>query len=354
MSSSTHAIQSAGPTSHQPLSTLVEEIRKESRIIAYHRSIPLPQGGLTLAVLALGNLLAVMIPGQSIAIHIIFGILPLPLFMAILVKFLVHPAVILTKDMSNPVVAPVSATILMSLMQYASYIAPIGGIFKTLAVALWYFAVSCNIVLMVHVASRFVIKNRSLAKVFPTWFVGFVGIVVASATSQPVGQQAFGLIIFWCGFVLYAFTFVAVTARMLTIPLAPATRPTIAIYAAPMSLSIAGYTAAEAHPNALFVLIMVIAAQLLFAFVLTQMPGLLRLPFAPSYAAMTFPFVITATALLKALVLFQSAGWKVPAWLFTAQKLETLLAAVIVCYVFVLFLKFGIKQWRKTSDSLLA
>ncbi|MFT8857839.1 TDT family transporter, partial [Bifidobacterium aquikefiri] len=349
MSISQRSMQTAGLASRNPLTVLSEEIRKESRIVAYHRGIPLPKGGMTLAVLALGNLLAGMFPSQAIALHIIFGILPLPLFMTIITKFFLHPGVVLAEDMSNPVVAPVSATILMSLMQYASYIAPAGGILKTLAVALWYFAVSCNIVLMAHIASRFIVKHFDLANVFPTWFVGFVGIVVASATSQPVEQQAFGLIIFWCGFVFYAVTFVVVTLRMAKIPVAQAARPTIAIYAAPMSLSIAGYTTAETHPNPVFVLIMVICAQLLFAFVLTQMPALLHLPFAPSYAAMTFPFVITATALLKSLSLFRGVGWLVPTWLFTVQKVETVVAAIVVFYVFALFIKFGIEQWRKTD-----
>lgn len=339
------------PTQHR-LETLPERIRKESRIAAFHRSVPLPKGGLTLAVLALGNLLGGMFSGQSVPIHIVFGLLPLPLFATIIVKFLMHPGVVLSEDMSNPVVAPVSATILMSLMQYASCIAPIGGIWGILAVALWYFAVSCNVVLMVHVASRFVVKHFDLANVFPTWFVGFVGIVVASATSAPVGQQPFGLLIFWCGFVLYALTFVAVTMRMFKISLPQAARPTVAIYAAPMSLSIAGYTTAEPHPNVTLVLVMLICAQLLFAFVLIQMPALLRLPFAPSYAAMTFPFVITATAMLKALTLFRGIGWPVPAWLFVVQKAETALAAIVVFYVFYLFITFELAQWRRTAPAL--
>ncbi|MGO1345685.1 MAG: TDT family transporter [Bifidobacterium psychraerophilum] len=324
----------------------------ESRMVSYHRSVPLPKGGLTLGVLALGALLGTLFPTASAWIHLLFALLALPFFVTIIAKCLIHPAIVLSEDMSNPVVAPVSATVLMSLMQYASYLAPLGTGAHMIAVALWYFAVSCNIVLMVHITSRFVIRAFTLSNVYPTWFVGFVGIVVASSTSQAVGQQPFGLLIFWCGFVLYALTFVVVTLRMFRLELPEAAKPSFCIYAAPMSLSIAGYTTAASNPNTMLVLVMLVCAQLLFVMVLLHLPKLLRTPFVPSYAAMTFPFVITATALYKALTLFRSAGWAVPSWLFVLQGVETVFAAVMVLYVLSLFAGYAARQWRNSGEAL--
>lgn len=344
-----HNIQTTDTMDPNTLAAAYATPRSESHIVAYHRDIPLPKGGLTLAILALGNLLANMFSSQTLVIHVVCGLVALPVFATIIIKFLLHPSVVLAKDMANPMIAPVSATIVMSLMQYASYLAAGKGITHTLAIALWYFAVSCNIVLMVHITSRFVVKQFRLAQVFPTWFVGFVGIVVASVTSQSVGQQRFGLLIFWCGFALYLPTFIVVTVRMLRIPLAQSARPSICIYAAPMSLCIAGYTTAETHPHAMLVLCMLICAQLLFAFVLIELPILVRLPFSPSFAAMTFPLVITATALMKALTLFRRVGWEVPSWLYLVQDVETLLATLIVSYVFVLFIRFGLASWRQST-----
>jgi exfoliative toxin A/B len=321
----------------------------ESRLRSYHRSVPLPKGGLTLGILALGALLGMMFPDDANWLHVLFALLSLPFFSTIVIKCLIHPSIVLGEDMSNPMVAPVSATVLMSMMQYASYLAPLPGTWHVLAVALWYFAVSCNIILMVHITSRFVIRRFELSAVYPTWFVGFVGIVVASVTSQSLGQQALGLLIFWCGLLLYGLSFIVVTMRMLRMPLPQAARPSFCIYAAPMSLCIAGYTTAESRPNVYMVLVMVICAQLLFAVVLTQMPRLLHIPFAPSYAAMTFPFVITATALLKSLRLFTGAGWAVPSWLFALQHVETAFAFVMVMYVMFRFAKQAIDQWRQAG-----
>jgi exfoliative toxin A/B len=312
-------------------------------------TVPLPKGGLTLGILALGNLLIAMNVGSPDVVRAVFAGVALLLFVTIIGKCLVHPRIVLSEDMSNPVVAPVSATVFMSLMQFSTYMAPYGDGAHMLAVSLWYFAVSCNLILMVHVTSRFIVKGFALSQVFPTWFVGFVGIVVASATSSAVGQQPLGLLIFWIGFALYMVTFVLVSIRSATIEIPDAAKPSLAIYTAPMSLSIAGYTTAEAHPNVYFVLVMLICAQLLFAAVLAAMPSLLRVAFSPSYAAFTFPFVITATALLKSLNLFAAAGWRVPAWLYVLQGAEAALSCAIVLYVLILFIAHARRQWRQAG-----
>lgn len=325
--------------------------RPHSRHYHFHKTVAFPRAGLTLGILALGNLLISMTPDAADwPIRIVFGVAALLLYVNIVLKFLVQPYQVLTDDMQNPVVAPVSATIFMTGMQFATYIAPIGGIWHTLAVLLWYFSVSFNLALMVHITSHFVVKGFELRNVYPTWFVGYVGIVVASATSAPVGQQDLGRIIFWLGFALYMAMLVLVTVRMARIALPEAAKPTFTIYTAPMSLSIAGYTTAFDKPNAWFVLVMLVAAQILFVIVLTQMPRLLRIKFYPSYAAFTFPFVITATALLKALAVFEAAGWAVPAWLHWLQIAETAVACAIVLYVTVEFVIHIADNWHKTEQ----
>lgn len=305
-----------------------------SRVKAYAKGVPLPKGGLTLGILALGNLLISMFPGVAAApIRVVFGVVALAFFIPIAAKFIMHPAVILREDANNPVVAPVSATIAMTVMQFATYLASIGGVWMTIALVVWAIAVVANAVLMVWVAYRFVFREFKLANVYPTWFVGFVGIVVASATSAQVGARPVGRVIFWIGFVLYMAMLVLVTVRVFRIELPDAVKPSLAIYTAPMSLSISGYTTAFDEPNVWFVLVMLILAQILLVIVLTRMPKLLRLPFVPSYAAFTFPFVITATALFKALNLFAANGWAFPTWLYGLQIVETVLACVIVAYV---------------------
>ena len=327
------------------------QARPHSRHHHFHKTVAFPRAGLTLGILALGNLLISMTPDAAdLPIRIVFGVVALLLYVNIILKFLIQPYTVLTEDMQNPVVAPVSATIFMTGMQFATYLAPAGGFWATCALLLWYASVSFNLVLMVHIASHFVVKGFELKNVYPTWFVGFVGIVVASATAAPLGQQELGRIIFWIGFALYMAMLVLVTVRMARIPLPEAAKPTFTIYTAPMSLSIAGYVTSFDHPNVWFVLVMLVAAQLLFVVVLTQMPRLLRIKFYPSYAAFTFPFVITATALLKAIGVFEAAGWHVPVWLRWLQVAETVAACAIVLYVTVHFVIHIARNWNKTEQ----
>ena len=74
--------------------------------------------------------------------------------------------------------------------------------------------------------------------------------------------------------------------------------------------------------------------------VLSRLPVLLRLRFYPSYAAMTFPFVITATALGKALAFFQANGLAVPEVLNVLFAAEAAVSVVMVGYVFIHYLHF--------------
>ena len=88
------------------------------------------------------------------------------------------------------------------------------------------------------------------------------------------------------------------------------------------------------------IIIMQILAQALFVLVLTQMPKLLRLKFYPSYAAFTFPFVITAIALRQTISYLTQEGFVVSSIFNYLVEVEALIATVIVVYVFVRYLKF--------------
>ena len=105
-----------------------------------------------------------------------------------------------------------------------------------------------------------------------------------------------------------------------------------------------GYLATAPEPNLLFVGVMLVLAQALFAVVLFRLPVLLRLRFYPSYAAMTFPFVITATALGKALAFFAASGIVVPELLSVLFVAETAVSVVMVGYVFGHYLHFFFKR----------
>ena len=84
--------------------------------------------------------------------------------------------------------------------------------FPTASLSVWYAAVAGHFALMIAFSLRFLRRFR-LADVYPTYFIAFVGIVVASVTSAAFDRQALGFGIFWFGFIAYLILLAVVTAR---------------------------------------------------------------------------------------------------------------------------------------------
>lgn len=309
---------------------------------AFIRSVPIPIAGLALGVVALGNLLR-SLPGGEV-VHTVCGIVGTLLVALLLARLCTCPRG-LVDDLRNPIFGSVSATLFMTLMQLATYLAPFS---RAAALALWWVAVVAHAALICWFTAL-ALANFRLADVYPTYFICYVGIVVGSVTSPAVGMQAVGRVLFFFGFACYAVMLVLVTLRYVRHPVPEPARPLVCIYAAPMSLSLAGYLATHASPSLAFVATLEVLAQILLVVVLTRLPGLVRLPFYPSYAAMTFPFVITATALSGALSTLRGAGVALPGALDALLAIETALACVMVCYVLVRYLMYLAGLWKKVA-----
>ncbi len=178
-----------------------------------------------------------------------------------------------------------------------------------------------------------------------------MGIITASLTSPVFGMEALGVALFWFGLASALALLVLVTYRYVKHEVAEPFKPLFCIYAAPVALSLAGYLAVSPEPAAVLVIGMTLAAQCSLIVVLTRLPKLLRLKFYPSYAAMAFPFVVSAVALTKATAYFASMG--APEILLTALgglvAVETVFAAVMVLFVFVHYLCFFAGRARGTQ-----
>lgn len=298
------------------------------------KGVPIPTAGVALGLAALGNLLASTIG----FVRPLCGVLSALLASLVICKVIAYPEMI-KEDFKNPILASVSATLLMTMMQLASYIAPLS---TRAGLALWASAVAVHLALMVWFSLNF-FRSFKLDQVFPTYFICYVGIIVAAVTAPSLGLDALGGALFWLGFACYPVLLVLITVRYLKHPVPDPARPLFCIYTAPASLSIAGYLAVTEEPNLLFVGIMLALAQALFLVVLAKVPTFVRNGFFPSYAAMTFPFVITATALSLSLEAFAAAGVALPSFLGIVCAAETVFAAGMVTFVFSKYVCFLIK-----------
>ena len=297
------------------------------------KKVPIPTAGVALGLAALGNLLQ---PYAEVA-HIVCGALSLFLVAMIVAKVVLFPSMI-RDDLQNSIFASVSATFFMTLMQLAGYLAPVAIV---PAFGLWCAAIAGHFILMGWFTAHF-IRRFKLAEVFPTYFICYVCIIVAAVSSPVFGMEAFGRGIFWFGLACFAVLLATVVARYLKHEIPEPARPLFCIFAAPMGLSLVGYLAVTPNPDPLFVGVLMGLGQVMLVGVATQLPKFLALKFYPSYAAMTFPFVISAMALGKGMQALYAAGVTIPALPMVEAliALETVFAAVMVTYVFVHYMRF--------------
>lgn len=297
------------------------------------KKVPIPAAGVALGLAALGNLLQ---PYTEIA-HGLCGGLSLFLVSMLVAKVILFPSMI-RSDLQNSILASVSATFFMTLMQLAGYLAPVAIV---PAFGLWCAAIVGHFTLMAWFTAHY-IRRFKLSEVFPTYFICYVGIIVAAVTSPAFGMEAFGRGIFWFGLACFAVLLATVVARYLKHEIPEPARPLFCIFAAPLGLSLVGYLAVTPNPDPLFVGVLMGLGQVMLVGVATQLPKFIALKFYPSYAAMTFPFVISAMAFGKGAQALYAAGATIPALPVVEAliALETVFAAVMVTYVFVHYMKF--------------
>jgi exfoliative toxin A/B len=304
------------------------------------KSIPMAICGLSLAIAALGNLLGQNNQPELRGICGILSTVVLILFLLKLVFHFPHAGA----ELKTPMPLSVLPTSTMTLMLLSVYVKDYLN--ENVALVLWYAAVALNVFIMLLFAKRFIIGFK-LGTVFPSWFIAFVGIVVASVTAPAMNARTIGQIIFYTGFSLYFVALVLVVWRMLKIKLFPEpARPTIAIYTAPMSLCIVGYFQSflPEQRSAALIYIMLGIAVISYLYVSVMMISLLKIKFYPTYAAFTFPYVISALAFRagNSFLSAQGYGFFAPLTIISFWLAIAAVLFVIAHYIryFIFWLKF--------------
>ncbi len=290
--------------------------------------VPIPFAGVGLGFAALGNLLQ----SYSEAARGVCGAIAAIIVLLVLLRAIADFAGA-KKEMENPIIASVSGTFCMALMLLAGYAKPFAG---AAAMVLWCVAVCLHIVLILWFSWRFFVRGFDLKKVFASYYIVYVGIVVASVTAPAFGMQALGNAAFWFGLACLAVLLVLVSVRYAKLPQVPApAQPIFCIYAAPTSLCVAGYVQ-SGQPKALpFALALLVVSFVLYLVALVRVPAVLKGGFFPSYAALTFPFVISAIASKQVMAMAAKAGETGLAWLGPVVLVQTVIAVCLCVYVLV-------------------
>ncbi|MDR0922689.1 MAG: TDT family transporter [Lactobacillales bacterium] len=316
------------------------------------KKVPIPICGLMLGLASLGNLLKSY---NLFLLGNICGVIAAIIFLLVLSKILLTFRHV--KDtLADPIVASVSPTFTMGTMVLTTYIYPIPSL-ALVAKIIWFVAIVLHYCLMFYFVYNFLIKpNVTIEHLYPSWFIVFVGLGVIAVTS-PNYSVLFGQINFWIGLFFYLLLLPMIIHRVFRVKNMPnPTLPLITIIAAPGSLELTGYLKAFPSPNSFLLFLLLALSQVLYLFIFTRIIKLfilsrvkksLHLPFYPSYAAFTFPMVISAMAITTATKQI-SAGSILFSVLNRLAVVETGIACIIVLYVLVHYLVFFKKIWLES------
>lgn len=307
------------------------------------KKLPIAMAGLMLALAATGNLLVSY--GQIY--RNIFGILSMTIFLLLLSKMLIYPNQV-KEELKNPLVASVFPTLTMGTMLLSTYIKPF---LPDFAFAIWIISLMLHMFLIIKFTLNNVV-SFNMEKVFPSWFIVYVGIVVGSVTAPAFEMQSLGRILFWLGIISYFLLLPIVLKRLSLKSIPEPALPTIGIFAAPVALCLAGYMSSFENKNMLIVWSLVILSQLSYVLVLFYLPKLLRLKFYPSFSGLTFPLVISGISIKLTNGFLIKRGQTLPILKYIVN-FEELVAVLIVLYVLFRYIQFLNLPTPEKTQSLL-
>ncbi len=292
------------------------------------KNIPIPVCGLILALLSLGNLSQDIHP----YLRYLFGSIGIIFLILMVLKIIFYPNSI-KEDFKNPVIVSSSGTFSMSLMILSTYIIQFS---PSIAYAIWIIGIVLHILLMIYFTYHFIIRNFNISNVYPSYWIVFVGITMGAITSNVHSMNEIGFIFFIIGFISMLITLPLVIYRYLKHPNVPdANKPLICIFTAVLSILIVGYINSSQTMINEFLLALYLIACVFYIFALSKFIEYRNLEFYPSFAAFTFPFVISALATKGVM---SKLGFNVI--LDSILKIEIAIATVIVLYILIRYVKF--------------
>ena len=293
------------------------------------KKMPVAVCGLSVSIAALGRLLQ----PRSDAIYYICGALSAAILVLLIIK-IIFDFKHVQESFKNPIILGVFPTSTLTLQILCSYIKPFA---EVLAVYTWYFAIIIHFCIIFLFMKRFVYKPK-LQNVYPSWLIVFVAVAGGSITADVAEAWLFCRISLFVGFILYLLILPVVLYKMIkTRPLPEPVRPTLAILTAPMNFCIVGYFSSFESQISVLLYAALLVSVIFYIFVSVNMVFLLRLKFYPTYAAFTFPYVISATAFKAVNSFLMERGMD---FFSFAPIISECLAVAIVSYVFIRYLVF--------------
>ncbi|WP_298442416.1 TDT family transporter [uncultured Ferrimonas sp.] len=307
--------------------------------------IPTPLAGLALAIASVGMQWDLRL-GLGLQLQTAMALLATALLLPLALKFTLNSP-LLNQELRHPVLAAVMPTFAMALMMLSVTLASVS---QWAGALLW----SAAVVLHLWLLWRFIVNVRKrwgVEQMAPPWFIPTVGIVVAPLTS-PAGLAWLDLALMWFGLICCMALLPLMLYRLIFLDFSDgALQPTFGVMAAPVSMALAGYLKVVAAPHPALVLWLLSAALLFTCLVYLLLPKLLRLPFSPSFAALTFPLVVSATALELLVARLPQLGWDQLGWglVWAIQAMADLQLLIATVMVTIVAVRFALHGWGRAA-----
>ncbi len=305
--------------------------------------MPIPVVAATVGACTLSNVYNGL--GFPIIRHItmIFGTV---IFLAYLYKFIKYPNAI-KNDYNNTIFASLYGVFSMLLMLLSSYYIAWIPAFKYVLI----FAVLLHALQIVLFLSLKLFKNFDKTFFMPSWFVTLNGIMVSTVVGFKVLPTPMVTAIFYWGVFAYTLCIPFMIYRLVKFEIKPPTYHSQAILIAPASLIVATYVnivSAESFvgtPNLLFASIYYLAVLLSVIFVIIKLPKFFAVPFAPSFAGLTFPMAIGIVASQKMAGLLGALGYTTYSNIVNQiAGIQIYLTTAIISFVLFNFYKMLVKK----------
>jgi len=295
------------------------------------KKLPLVFSGCLLGLAGAGNLIADTWPVLS---HL-FSLTGLVLWLFFLILHLFNWEET-RKELTKPPLLSGMATFPMAGMILSTYVFRVFPALPLVAQGIWWFSFLLDLVLIATFTIKFACPGRRV-NATPSWTVLYVGIAVAALTYPLVGiiEIAYATLIF--GFVLTFYLYPLIYRDLKKHPLPMALLGQEGIYCAPFSLLLASLVrVGGAGLPTWLLIVMILASQSFFFFVLTRLPHILKRGFQPAFSALTFPTIITATSL------------KMAQGILKLPFLDYLvLAETVICLTILFFVLVGYLIWLR-------
>ncbi|MGC9460968.1 TDT family transporter [Vibrio genomosp. F10] len=306
--------------------------------------VPPSQASLALGMIGLGQAWDLYLPFYGDLIRPYLAGIGALLLLPVLLKYTTHFRTFIS-DLRHPVSGSLMAPISMSLLMLCDYLAAVSPI---IAYPIWFAALLLHLSMMT-LFFTFQLSNFKMSHILPSWFLYPVGLISSSLAGTQFGYTVFSSTLVNTCIAIYFFMLPVVLYRLVFEgALSVRAKPTLAIMAAPINLSLASYLVNFPNPDPILTGALAGIAVTMTLFIYLCYFRLLRLQFKPSIAAITFPSVISSVAMYRLTDFFDEyhPHWH---WLHKFGFLEVTISTGLVIWVSIGFIKMYWPQLGQKS-----